>query len=479
VKATARTGAWLTLALAGLALFAGPARAADPVIAAAGDIACDPADQYYNSGSGDAAHCRQKYTSNLLVNGNYAAILPLGDNQYDNATLTKYKTSYNPSWGRVKPITRPVPGNHEPGNATGYFDYFNGSGVSNGAAGPRGKGYYSYDVGTWHLIALNSNCSQVPCASGSAQERWLRADLAAHTNACTLAYWHHPRFSSGHDGNNTFMQPLWQDLYDGGAEVALSGHSHDYERFAPQNASGKLDRVNGIRQFVVGTGGAFFTGISTKKPNSEVRQNSTYGVLSLTLGASSYTWKFVPESGKSFTDSGTTACHGSSAAPPSPPPPSPPPTSSPASVNPYTGALDGPNGIKCTVTGSDRGEVLRGTRRSDVICAMGGDDRILGGGGNDVIFGGDGNDVILGGMGRDRLYGNAGRDRLLGQSGRDRLVGGPDRDLLNGGRGQDSLSGRDGKGGDRLFGGGSWDRASADRGDHLRSVEHVFLLRRG
>jgi hypothetical protein len=477
MRGTIRTCGWLVLALVGLALSAGPARAADPIIAAAGDIACDPGDPSYYSGIGDSTHCRQKYTSNLLLNEGYATVLPLGDNQYDNATLAKYNTSYNPSWGRVKPITHPVPGNHEPGNATGYFDYFNGSGAANGLAGPRGKGYYSYDVGSWHLIALNSNCSQVPCSSGSAQERWLRADLAAHQNPCTLAYWHHPRFSSGHDGNNTFMQPIWQDLYNAGAELVLSGHSHDYERFAPQNASGKLDRANGIRQFVVGTGGAFFTGISTKKPNSEVRQNSTYGVLRVTLGAGSYTWKFVPESGKSFTDSGTTACHGSTATLPAPPASLTPTASSPTVVNPRTGSPGGPHGIKCTVTGSDAGELLKGTRRSDVICALGGNDRVRGGGGNDIVYGGDGNDVIYGGKGRDRLYGNAGRDRLRAQSGRDRLVGGSGRDRLYGGAGRDSLSGRDGKRGDRLIGGSSWDRASADRGDRLRSVEHIFLLR--
>jgi Ca2+-binding RTX toxin-like protein len=480
VRAASRTKAWLVLAVAGLALSAAPARAADPIIAAAGDIACDPADPYYYGGVGDATHCRQKATSNLLVNQGYAAVLPLGDNQYDNATLTKYKTSYHPSWGRVKTITRPVPGNHEPGNATGYFDYFNGSGATNGSAGPRGKGYYSYDIGSWHLIALNSNCSRVPCSSNSAQERWLRADLAAHQNLCTLAYWHHPRFSSGHDGNNTFMQPLWQDLYKASADVVLSGHSHDYERFAPQNAAGKLDRANGIRLFVVGTGGAFFTGISTKKPNSEVRQNSSYGVLRLTLGAGGYSWKFVPESGKSFTDSGTTPCHGSSTpAPPAPSSPAPPPVPTATLVDPRTGAPDGPRGVRCTVTGSDAAERLVGTPGDDVICGMGGNDRILASRGNDLILGGAGNDVLLGGRGRDRLYGNDGRDRLRGQGGKDRLVGGRARDRLYGGRGRDDISARDGKKGDRLSGGGGWDRASVDRGDRVHSIEHAFVLTRG
>jgi Ca2+-binding RTX toxin-like protein len=275
------------------------------------------------------------------------------------------------------------------------------------------------------------------------------------------------------------MQTIWQDLYNSGAEIVLSGHSHNYERFAPQNGAGKLDRAKGVRQFVVGTGGAFFTGISTKKPNSEVRQNSTYGVLRLTLGNGSYSWKFVPESGKSFTDSGTTPCHAPVVPLPGAPAPAPSqPVSQPSVVDPKTGSPDGPNGVKCTIVGTDAGDVLKGTRHSDVICAMGGDDKVRGLGGNDVIVGGDGNDSVSGGNGRDRLYGNAGRDRLRGQSGRDRLIGGSDRDRLFGGRGRDSISARDAHGGDRIFGGGSRDSGSADRGDHLRSVEHVFLLRR-
>ena len=150
--------------------------------------------------------------------------------------------------------------------------------MNNGPAGERGKGYYSYDVGSWHLIALNSNCSRVPCNAGSAQEQWLRADLAANPRTCTLAYWHHPRFSSGHDGDGTFMQDIWKALYDRDADLVLVGHSHNYERFAPMTASGALDRTRGIREFVVGTGGAFFTGVSGARPNSEVRQNNTFGV---------------------------------------------------------------------------------------------------------------------------------------------------------------------------------------------------------
>jgi chitodextrinase len=294
------------------------------VIAAAGDIACDNEDSGFNGGNGTSSRCRQKYTSNLLVNAGLAKVITLGDNQYNSAQLSEFNASYHPSWGRVKSITRPGIGNHEPGSATGYFDYFNGAGNSDGPAGPRGKAYYSFDVGSWHLTALNSNCSRVPCNAGSAQEQWLRADLAANPRTCTLAYWHHPRFSSGHDGDNTFMQDIWKALYDANADLVVVGHSHNYERFAPMNANGNLDRTRGMREFVVGTGGAFFTGISTAKPNSEVRHNKTYGVLKLTLHPTSYDWQFVPEAGQTFTDSGSEACHGGGGPAPDTQPPTAP-----------------------------------------------------------------------------------------------------------------------------------------------------------
>ena len=360
----------LGLAIAALvAADAATSASADPVIAAAGDIACDPGDPDFNNGLGSASRCRQKYTSDLLVDAGLSSVLALGDVQYSSASLSKILASYDKSWGRVKSITRPVLGNHE-SSGTGYFDYFNGKGVPTGPAGDRGKGWYSFDVGSWHLIALNSNCSRpadttnvVDCSSGSAQEQWLRADLAAHRNTCTLAYWHHPRFSSGHDGNSTFMQALWEDLYYGGVDVALSGHSHNYERFAPQNTTGGLDRVNGIRQFVAGGTGAFFTGVSTAKPNSEVRENKTYGVLKLTLHPTSYDWQFVPEAGKSFTDFGSDLCHGDSATPDTQPPSAPTnmtanaPTSSRVDLN-WGAAID-----DLGVTGYEvyRGGALLGT----------------------------------------------------------------------------------------------------------------------
>jgi hypothetical protein len=309
----------LTVALGLIAAFSAEA-AADPVIMAAGDIACDPADPGYNGGAGSAGRCHQQATSDLLVSTPLDAVLPLGDIQYDSASTAKINAVYAPTWGRVKAISRPIMGNHE-GGGMGYFDYFNGPGVSDGPAGPRGKAYYSFDLGAWHLVALNSNCSTVSCSAGSEQESWLRADLAAHPADCTLAYWHDPRYSSGHGGSNAFMQPLWEALQDAQVELLLSGNSHDYERFAPLDRNGDVDGAGGIRQFVVGTGGAFFTGgLDSLAPHSEVAQNDTFGVLKLTLHPSSYDWQFVPEAGGTFTDAGSEPCHGLIAPPPHPAP---------------------------------------------------------------------------------------------------------------------------------------------------------------
>jgi acid phosphatase type 7 len=313
------------LAVAAAAAAFPTAAAADPVIAAAGDIACDPKDPGYNGGAGTSTRCRQRATSDLLVGAGLSAVLPLGDIQYNSASIGNINAVYAPTWGRVKPISRPILGNHE-GGWTGYFDYFNGKGVADGPAGPRGKGYYSFDVGSWHLVALNSNCNKVACRAGSQQESWLRADLAAHPAACTLAYWHHPRYSSGHDGSHALMQPFWNALDDAHAEVVLSGHSHNYERFTPLDRNGNANPERGIRQFVVGTGGAYMTGgISSRIAHSEVAQNHDFGVLMLTLHPSSYEWRFVPAAGESFTDSGSGQCHGPPPAPAPPPPPAPAP----------------------------------------------------------------------------------------------------------------------------------------------------------
>ena len=216
-----------------------------PLVAAGGDIACDPASSRFAGGAGTSSSCRQRATSDLMLGRPLSALLVLGDIQYEEGTLSAFQASYHPSWGRLNSIVRPVPGNHEyetPG-AAGYFDYFNGPGVQNGPGGARGKGYYSFDVANWHIIALNSNCTEAGgCEEGSAQNEWLEADLAAHPSTCTLAYWHHPRFSSGPHGNSTSVRPFWDDLYAAGADVVLNGHDHLYERFARQDPAGNAAR---------------------------------------------------------------------------------------------------------------------------------------------------------------------------------------------------------------------------------------------
>jgi hypothetical protein len=215
----------------------------------------------------------------------------------------------------VKSITHPVPGNHEyrtsggtdcdaSGQAGGYFGYFGA------AAGAAGTGYYSFDVGSWHMIALNSNCSAIGgCGAGSPEERWLVADLASHRSRCTLAYWHHPRFSSGSAGDDAEVASFWQDLIAGGADVVLNGHAHGYERFAPQSADQASDPTGGLREFVVGTGGEDFQPFTTSKQLTEARNNRTFGVLFLTLHPRGYDWRFAPVAGSSFTDSGSASCH--------------------------------------------------------------------------------------------------------------------------------------------------------------------------
>jgi hypothetical protein len=306
------------------------ATAADPVVAAAGDIACDPTSSNFNGGNGTANNCRQKATSDLLLDPAISSVLLLGDNQYYCGGYQAWLQSYDKSWGRVKSITRPGPGNHEyltsggtdcnPSNAgaAGYFRYF-GS-----AAGDPAKGYYSYDVGSWHMIVLNSECTDVGgCSATSPQGVWLRQDLAAHTNFCTLAYWHIPLFSSGGRASTRY-RTFWDALYAADADIVLNGHDHIYERFAPQRPDGTADPARGIREFVVGTGGSNHTSLSTTFANSEVRNASTYGVLRLTLHAQGYDWQFVPEAGKTFTDSGSSACHGSTPPPPDTTPPTAP-----------------------------------------------------------------------------------------------------------------------------------------------------------
>jgi hypothetical protein len=289
--------------------------AGDPVIAAAGDIACDPTSSQFNGGNGTSSNCRARYTSDLLVNGSFAGVLALGDNQYYCGGYSAFTKSYALGWGRVKSTTHPVVGNHEyltsggagcndsNDGATGYFKYFGSS------AGQADKGWYSFNVGAWHLVALNSNCGDAGgCSKGSPQYSWLAADLAAHPATCTLAFWHIPLFSSG-GRSAANMRSIWQLLYDRNADLVLAGHDHIYERFGPQTSTASADASRGLRSFIVGTGGANHTSLATVAANSQVRNTSTYGVLKLTLHASSYDWKFQPEAGKTFSDSGTASCH--------------------------------------------------------------------------------------------------------------------------------------------------------------------------
>jgi hypothetical protein len=266
-----------------------------PVLLAAGDIAAC-------TSTGDEATA-------ALLDGINGRVITLGDNVYDNGTAQEFANCYAPSWGRHKARTSPAVGNHEYGtpNAQGYFDYFGA------AAGEAGKGYYSFGEGTWHVVVLNSMCDQVGgCGPGSPQEQWLRADLAAHPNTCTLAYWHHPRFSSGDfHGNDARTAGLVQALYDHGVDLVLTGHDHHYERFAPLSPSGALDVARGLRHFVVGTGGRSLRTALSVQPWSEVRDWSAFGILKLTLRQDAYDWEFVPVAGESFTDSGSDVCHGS------------------------------------------------------------------------------------------------------------------------------------------------------------------------
>ncbi|MEO8754877.1 MAG: metallophosphoesterase, partial [Casimicrobiaceae bacterium] len=282
------------------------AGAADTVIVAAGDIVCGN-----NTPAGTP--CVHAATANLIGPIDPDAVLLLGDNQYEDGTFAEYNALYGPTWGAYKSITYPSVGNHEyqTANASGYYDYFNGVGVQVGRAGDRAKGYYSFDVGAWHIIALNSNCGSIGgCGTGSAQEVWLKADLAAHLNACTLAFWHHPRFSSGAHGSDASTAALWTALYAARADIVLNGHDHNYERFAPQTPAAVLDNVNGIREWVVGTGGKEQRGMGATVANSVLRSNNSFGILKLTLHPTSYDWQFVPIAGSTLNDAGSASCVG-------------------------------------------------------------------------------------------------------------------------------------------------------------------------
>ena len=468
---------------------AGLAEAAAPVLVGAGDIASC-------SESGDEVTAR-------MLDGISGTVFTLGDNAYNSGTAAEYRDCYDPTWGRHKARTRPVPGNHEYGTpgAAGYFGYFGA------AAGPSGLGYYSYDLGAWHVIALNSN---LPVGPGSAQHDWLLDDLAAHPsrNSCTLAMWHHPVFSSGEHGNDARMAPAWKTLDEAGAELALVAHDHDYERFAPQTSTGTPD-PNGLTQIVVGTGGRYLRPFATAAPNSVVRNSNTLGLLQMTLRADGLDYKFVPQPGKTFADSGGITCD--------PPPaggisPETTITSGPtgntamtsasfsftsnsgaatfecsldesafaacASPKDYSALADGthtfrvravdpegnrdasPAGTSWTVATSapppaapapttptpvppPPGCTIVGTPAGETIYGTSSQDVICGLGGNDTIRAGAGNDTVKGGLGNDRISGGPGSDRLFGEGGTDALNtldGARANDLADGGAGRDTCT---------------------------------------
>jgi len=269
-------------------LAAAPAAA---VLVGAGDIAwCD--------GDGDEATAR-------LLDAIAGTVFTTGDNAYPNGTDAEFAQCFHPTWGRHKARIRPAMGNHDYHTERGapYFRYFGD------AAGEPGKGYYTYAVSGWRILVLNSNCQLIGgCGDGDPQAVWLRRVLAQSAARCALAYWHHPRFSSGPHGPQVYMRATWQILSAAGVDVVLAGHDHVYERFAPQDADGRLDLQRGMRQFTVGTGGRSHYQFRTIAPNSEVRHTGTFGVLKLTLEPAGYGWEFMPEAGRTFRDAGAAAC---------------------------------------------------------------------------------------------------------------------------------------------------------------------------
>jgi hypothetical protein len=268
---------------------------------------------YVLVGAGDIAGCKDldgaRATAKLLekISG---TVFAAGDLAYEYGTAANFQNCYDPTWGEFKTRTKPALGNHEYGEpaATGYFQYWGA------AAGPVGKGFYSFDLGSWHIVALNTNCGAKDlggCGKGSPQEEWLRKDVAEHPDACVLAFGHHALFSSGISKSHAVhpeLKELWEDLYAAHAALVLAGHEHSYERFGPQDPDGHADPANGIREIVVGTGGRSHDPLGFAMANSEVRNTDTYGVIKLVLTPGHYTWEFIPEEGKTFTDSGSGDC---------------------------------------------------------------------------------------------------------------------------------------------------------------------------
>ena len=273
-----------------------PARRVTVSIVTAGDIACDPAQNV-----GTPQDCDQAATAALIGKLHPTAVLPLGDLQYEKGSPAAFAAVFGATWGKYRSIMYPAVGNHEylTSGGAGYFRYFGGL-----------SSYYSYNLGDWHMISLNSECSHAGgCQAGSAQERWLRADLAAHNTLCTLVYWHEPRFSSGEHGNATQMATIWSDLVAAHVDVVLSGHNHDYERFAPLGATG-LPNPAGVTEFVVGTGGKnHYAFVHAPLAGEVVRNQTAFGVMRMLLGPSGFSWRFYAAPGYAFNDSGSAACH--------------------------------------------------------------------------------------------------------------------------------------------------------------------------
>jgi acid phosphatase type 7 len=263
----------------------GRAVPSDAVLLAAGDIA-------------SCAYDGDERTAALL-DSHRGTVLTLGDNAYDDGTLEEFRKCFGPSWGRHKRRIRPAPGNHDYNSgASGYFQYFGR------AAGPAGRGYYSFDLGSWHVVSLNS---ERDTGATGGQVRWLRADLARSRARCILAFWHRPRWSAGDYSDDGRTAPLWNALYDARAEIVLSGHDHNYQRYPRMNKRGAIQRVRGIRSFVVGTGGVSLDEVRAD-PRRRAANDSTWGLLKLTLRPAGYRWRFLPVAGGRYRDSGSGTC---------------------------------------------------------------------------------------------------------------------------------------------------------------------------
>jgi len=289
--ALATSSAFATTATAAPPASPRPSAAGDPVLVGAGDIAACGLD-------GDRATAD-------LIDGIPGTVFTAGDNAYENGSAAEFRACYDPTWGRFLARTRPAPGNHDHNtkDLAGYLGYFGT------AAAPSGTSWYSFDLGTWHVVVLDSSCGDVGgCGPDSAQGAWLTTDLGASKASCTLAIWHHPRFSSGFHGNDRAIAPFWRALYDANADVIVNGHDHDYERFAPQDPAGNGDATRGLREFVVGTGGAGLRDFVEIKRNSVIRASGAHGVIRFVLRPTGYDWRFISTTGE-FSDIGSGTCH--------------------------------------------------------------------------------------------------------------------------------------------------------------------------